>query len=197
MPVIMRSMIPIVTLGIVLGLSGLMPLSAIAKPAAPEELRQKLLTAVADATSFKDRFDAEVWLTDMSRRAERRVNNIEERLLILKTVHFEANRVGLSPELVLAVIDIESRFDRFAISVVGAQGLMQIMPFWKKELDLPDANLFDVQTNIRFGCTILKHYIDKEKGNMQKGLARYNGSYGRRKYPDKVFNALSKIWYQR
>ena len=167
------------------------------EPEISAELLAKLQAAITDESSFADRFDAEVWLTDMSTRAKTRVNDQIERLFILKTVHYEANRVGLKPELVLAVIDIESRFDRFAISVVGAQGLMQIMPFWKKELQMPEANLFDIRTNIRFGCTILKHYIDKENGNMQKGLARYNGSVGRRKYPDKVFNALSRIWYKR
>ena len=96
----------------------------------------------------------------------------------------------------LAVIEVESNFDRFAISVSGARGMMQIMPFWLKEIGRPDDDLFNIQTNLRMGCTILRYYLDKEKGDLRKALARYNGSAGKRKYPDKVFNRLSKRWYR-
>lgn len=161
------------------------------------ELRVLLEKAIAASDSFEDRFDAEVWLSDMSTRLTKRVADDKERLAILQAVHYEATRAELAPELVLAVIDIESRFDRFAISKAGALGLMQIMPFWLKELDEPEANLFEITTNLRFGCTILKHYIDKEQGDLRKGLARYNGSVGKRKYPDKVFSALSRHWFKR
>ncbi len=161
------------------------------------ELREALIKAVAEANSFTDRFEAEVWLMDMSGRLERRMPEEQERLHLLKAVHYEAKRAELPPEMVLAVIQTESNFDRWAISVAGAQGLMQIMPFWLKEIGRDGDSLFSVQTNLRFGCTILRHYLDKENGDWTKALARYNGSYGKAKYPRKVFDNLRKTWYRR
>lgn len=161
-----------------------------------EGMRSTLIKAIESSDSFKDRFDAEVWLTDMSQRLEPRVKDPRERLTILKTVHYEAQRAELDPELVLAVIDVESRYDRFAISSAGAQGLMQIMPFWLNEIGRPDDNLFVISTNIRLGCTILKYYLNMEKGNLARALARYNGSVGKFWYPKLVFNALSSRWYK-
>ena len=161
-----------------------------------EEMRNTLIKAIESSDSFKDRFDAEVWLTDMSQRLEPRVKDPGERLTILKTVHYEAQRAELDPELVLAVIDVESRYDRFAISSAGAQGLMQIMPFWLNEIGRPDDNLFSISTNIRLGCTILKYYLNMEKGNLARALARYNGSVGKFWYPKLVFNALSSRWFK-
>lgn len=160
------------------------------------ELRDILRAAIKDAESFEDRFHAEVWLTDMSSRLASRMPDTEERLQLLKLVHLEATRAELPPELVLAVIEIESGFDRFAISVAGAQGLMQIMPFWLDEIGEPDDNLFHMRTNLRMGCTILRFYLDREKGDLGKALARYNGSVGKRKYPDKVLMALSQRWFR-
>jgi len=160
------------------------------------EMRSTLIKAIDSSDSFKDRFDAEVWLTDMSNRLEVRVKDPKERLTILKTVHYEAQRADLEPELVLAVIDVESRYDRFAISSAGAQGLMQIMPFWLNEIGHPEDNLFAISTNIRLGCTILKYYLNMEKGNLARALARYNGSLGKFWYPKLVFNALSSRWYK-
>ena len=159
-------------------------------------MRVILIKAIESSDSFKDRFDAEVWLTDMSNRLASRVKDPKERLKILKTVHYEAQRAHLDPELVLAVIDVESRYDRFAISSAGAQGLMQIMPFWLDEIGHPEDNLFTITTNIRLGCTILKYYLDMEKGNLARALARYNGSVGKYWYPKLVFNALSARWYK-
>jgi soluble lytic murein transglycosylase-like protein len=115
---------------------------------------------------------------------------------ILKAVHQEAARAELDPELVLAVIDVESRFDRFAVSVVGAQGLMQVMPFWLKEIGRPDDNLLHIRTNLRMGCTILRYYLDMEKGNLSRALGRYNGSLGSPKYPNLVVTALTERWYR-
>ena len=161
-----------------------------------EELRRTLIKAIESSDSFKDRFEAEVWLTDMSHRLETRVKDPKERLTILKTVHYEAQRAELEPELVLALIDVESRYDRFAISSAGAQGLMQIMPFWLDEIGHPEDNLFHITTNIRLGCTILKYYLNREKGNLYRALARYNGSVGKYWYPNLVFNALSSRWYK-
>lgn len=161
------------------------------------ELRDALAKAIAEANSFSDRFEAEVWLMDMSKRLEPRMPGEEDRLELLKTVHYEAKRVDLPPEMVLAVIQTESNFDRWAISVAGAQGLMQIMPFWLKEIGHDGDSLFSIQTNLRFGCTILRHYFDKEKGDWTKALARYNGSYGKAKYPRKVFTNLRQHWFRR
>ena len=132
----------------------------------------------------------------MSARLERQVRDPEERLEILKRVHYEATRRDLAPELVLAVIDVESNFDRFAISVAGARGLMQIMPFWLDEIGEPDDNLMHISTNIRFGCTILKYYMDMENDDMRRALGRYNGSLGKRKYPNKVLDKLTTKWYR-
>lgn len=163
---------------------------------ADPELRNRLIKAIERADSFQDRFDAEVWLLDMSTRLEKRLPNPKERLNILRTVHREATRNKLHPELVLAVIDIESRFDRFAISKSGAQGLMQIMPFWLNEIGHPDDNLTEIDTNLRMGCTILKYYIDKENGDLKRALARYNGSLGKVKYPNKVLKTLRENWFK-
>jgi soluble lytic murein transglycosylase-like protein len=161
-----------------------------------DELRHILIQAIDSSDSFADRFDAEVWLTDMSRRLDRKVPDPQERLLILKTAHYEATRADLPPELVLAVIDIESNFDRFAISHAGARGLMQVMPFWLDEIGRPDDDLFDIRTNLRMGCTILRHYLDRERGNRTRALARYNGSVGKTWYPQRVYKALGKRWYR-
>lgn len=160
------------------------------------ELRQRLIRAVEQANSFNDRFDAEVWLLDMSTRLEKRLPDTGQRLHLLRSIHREARRAELAPELVLAVIDIESRFDRFAISRSGAQGLMQVMPFWLREIGHPDDNLMDINTNLRMGCTILKYYLDKEKGHLRRALARYNGSLGSWKYPNKVLRSLSQNWFR-
>lgn len=163
----------------------------------PDSEDRVLLTrAIASANSFDDRFEAEVWLTDMAHRL-RRWDEIpaDERVFILKTVHQEASHAGLPPELVLSVMQVESNFDRFALSSAGARGLMQVMPFWLDELERPDDDLFDIRTNIRFGCTILKHYLDREKGNHARALARYNGSTGQLWYPTRVFDAMRKRWY--
>jgi len=160
------------------------------------ELRKKLIQAIEQSSSFKDRFTAEVWLLDMSTRLTKQLPDTQTRLKLLRSVHREASRVKLPPELILSVIDIESRFDRFAISRSGAQGLMQVMPFWLNEIGHPDDNLVVADTNLRMGCTILKHYIEKEKGNIKRGLARYNGSLGKVIYPNKVLKVLREKWFR-
>jgi soluble lytic murein transglycosylase-like protein len=179
--------------------AGLMLHAAPALPATTErpdaEMRALLIEAVNASDSFIDRFDAEVWLTDMSSRLASRVEDPEERLHILRQVHYEARRAKLDPQLVLALITVESNFDRFAISSAGARGMMQIMPFWLDEIGHPEDNLFDIATNLRFGCTILSIYLEREKGNMHKALARYNGSVGKHWYPRRVFRALRTTWY--
>lgn len=160
------------------------------------ELRELLRAAASEADSFGDRFDAQVWLTDMSSRMGNVVKDPQEQLEILRHVHYEATRAELPPELVLAVIETESNFDHYAISVAGARGLMQIMPFWLDEIGRPDDNLMHIGTNLRYGCTILKHYLDIEKGDLPRALGRYNGSLGKRTYPNKVLDKLRLKWYR-
>lgn len=172
------------------------PSATTASAKTDENLRALLAKAIRSHASFKDRFSAEVWLMDMSNRLASKVPNVKRRLRLLKIVHFEAKRVHLPPELVLAVINVESNFQRYAISRSGAEGLMQIMPFWLKKIGRPHANLFNPQTNLRLGCTILRYYLDKEHGNLRKALARYNGSAGKRSYPDRVFTLLGEHWYR-
>jgi soluble lytic murein transglycosylase-like protein len=169
--------------------------SADTQPVDPE-LRQLLTEAINSSESFDDRFHAEVWLLDMSNRLQRFVKDEETRLTMLKQIHLEATRSKLQPELVLALIEVESHFDSYAISKSGAQGMMQIMPFWLDEIGRPDDNLIDMKTNLRMGCTILKYYMDMEKNDLHKALARYNGSRGSKIYSNKVLTALQKHWYQ-
>ncbi len=163
---------------------------------ADEELREVLRRAVAESDSFPDRFDAEVWLLDMSRRLERKLPDHRFRIEFLKQVHYEAKRADLPPELVLSVIEVESNFNPYAISGAGARGLMQVMPFWLKQIGRPGDSLFRVHTNLRYGCTILRYYLDKEKGNLFHALARYNGSRGQRTYPALVDRAWKTRWYR-
>jgi soluble lytic murein transglycosylase-like protein len=160
------------------------------------QLRDTLMSAVAQSHSFEDRFAAEVWLVDMSLRLQKRIPQPEQRIQLLRLVHSEAARAGLPAELVLAVIDVESRFDRYAISNVGARGLMQIMPFWLQEIGRGDDNLFHTETNLRFGCTILSYYLRIERGNLSRALARYNGSLGSYVYVNQVLGALNQRWYR-
>ncbi|WP_245929189.1 lytic transglycosylase domain-containing protein [Agarilytica rhodophyticola] len=164
------------------------------KPHVDDELRKKLKSIVAQADSFEDRFDAEVWLVQKSQVLQRFVKDHDERLNMLKEIHRAAKMVDIPPEFILAVIQIESRFDRYAVSSVGAQGMMQVMPFWKKEIGRESDNLMDLKTNLKYGCTILKHYLDRAKGDWKEALARYNGSYGKYWYPEKVLVAWQKYW---
>jgi len=159
------------------------------------ELLTSLKNAVNTSSSFEDSYVAQVWLIDMSGRIENYMKDTDERIRFLNLVHQEASRAGISPELVLSVIHIESLFDRYAISRVGALGMMQIMPFWTKELGRIDDNLFQVSTNLRYGCTILAHYLKKENGNLQRALARYNGSLGKTWYPEKVLTVWEKRYF--
>lgn len=174
----------------------LLPLGNAARATADPELRRLLQEAIASDAGFEDRFEAEVWLLDMSRRLEKFVADPQARISLLKQVHYEATRVEIEPELVLAVIEVESRFDEFAISVAGARGLMQVMPFWLEEIGISDKNLFKIRTNLRMGCTILRYYLDMEPNDLGRALARYNGSLGRNIYPNKVISALQRNWFK-
>ncbi len=158
-------------------------------------LRGVIEHAIAQAECFPDRFESEVWFTMMEPRLVKRVPDKAERIEILRTVFCEAHRKGelrLPPGLVMAVIDIESRFNRWAVSYAGAVGLMQVMPFWPEKLGMQRHQLTQVGPNVRMGCAILRYYLKYESNNVQKALARYNGSVGRRDYSDLVIGSWSR-----
>lgn len=170
---------------------------ALCSPVAAEpdpKLVAKLKRAAADAESFDNPYDAQVWLVAKDFHLAKLINNPERRLQLLTLIHSEASRAGLAPEIVLALIDVESGFDPYAVSSAGAQGIMQVMPFWKNEIGRPDDNLINLQTNLRYGCTILKHYLDLEQGQLANALARCNGSYGRSWYAELVLDAWAERW---
>jgi soluble lytic murein transglycosylase-like protein len=158
------------------------------------ELGKLLAQALEADTCFEDKYDQQVWLAAMEPQLTRLVKDPGERADILYHVHCEARRLNLPPGLVMAVIDVESRFDRWAVSHAGAVGLMQIMPFWPRQLGMTNDQLVRIPQNIRMGCTILRFYLDREKGDYTKALARYNGSVGRRNYADLVLSRLAKRW---
>jgi soluble lytic murein transglycosylase-like protein len=169
------------------------PLTAAERPSDPQ-LKLALKQAVFDAQSFPNGGAASNWLTEMSKRLERRLPDPFYRTELLRLVHTEATRAQLEPELVLALIQVESAFDRFAVSNRGARGLMQIMPFWTDTIGRPDDDLFHPETNLRYGCAILRYYLDRSKGDLSRALARYNGSLGTFEYSDKVYLALRTGW---
>lgn len=165
-------------------------------PQIDEKMRDTLRQSVTGPYGFEDHIEAKVWLADMSARLRRTLPNEQYRMDLLKQIHAEATRAGLRPELVLAVIQVESNFDQFAISVAGARGLMQVMPFWIKEIGHPGDNLFKTEVNLRYGTTILKYYLDMENGDLWRALARYNGSLGQTKYPRRVISTLRTRWFE-
>jgi soluble lytic murein transglycosylase-like protein len=145
-------------------------------------------------TAFSDRADERAWLSDMSQRLKRFVDSEESRLEILATAHYEASRAGLDPQLVLGLIEVESGFRKYAVSRASARGFMQVMPFWTNLIGASDHNLFHLRTNLRYGCTILRHYLDVERGDLFRALGRYNGSVGRAEYPNLVLAAWRRHW---
>jgi len=158
-------------------------------------VRASLASAVNDRGNADIRdMDTRAWVRGMTRRISNRFQDEEHARQFLALVRYEAMRAGLDPHLVLAVIDVESRFRKYAVSRSGARGLMQVMPFWVKEIGEPGHNLFHERTNLRYGCTILRHYLDREKGNLANALGRYNGSLGQAEYPNLVFRALKERW---
>lgn len=161
-------------------------------------VRAALSRAITDQappkTSFKTPLEAIDWLSEMSARLGKRIPNREARLDFLRTVHYEATRAGLDPQLVLGLIQVESGFKKYAVSSAGARGFMQVMPFWIKVIGQPEDNLFHLRTNLRYGCTILRHYLDIEKGDLYRALGRYNGSLGKPAYPTMVKGAWYANW---
>lgn len=157
-------------------------------------LQQSVSDQAAPKLAFATQYEADSWLGKMSRRLAKRVPDAEERMDLLKTVHYEATRAGLDPELVLGLIEVESGFKKYAVSSVGARGYMQVMPFWVKEIGTSGQNLFHLRVNLRYGCTILRHYLDIEKGDLFRALGRYNGSLGKPQYPNLVRAAWHNHW---
>ena len=166
-----------------------------------DSVRQALRAAIEFAAPLEPEFATSEdlvaylrWKGELSPRLERRKPELQDRVEFLQTVWYESRRAGLEDSLVLGVIQVESAFRRFAISPVGARGYMQIMPFWARLIgDGDPSKLFHMQTNIRFGCVILRHYLDMERGDLFLALGRYNGSRGRATYPDAVF-AAQRQW---
>ena len=158
-----------------------------------------LSKAVSDhaprTSAFKSKLDEVEWLSSMSRRLDIRIRDHQTRIALLKSVHYEASRAGLDPQLVLGLIQVESGFKKYAVSRAGARGFMQVMPFWVKLIGARGDNLFHIRKNIRYGCTILRHYLDLEKGDLYRALGRYNGSLGKPDYPRAVEAAWKRRWH--
>lgn len=178
-----------------------LPLSAgnqIYEPLA-DSVRQRLSRMVSDRApailSFRSSQDGQRWLEAMETRLARRMPDRKQRLELLRAVHYEATRSRLDPQLVLGLIEVESGFRKYAVSLAGARGYMQVMPFWVKLIGGVEQNLFHLRTNLRYGCVILRHYLDIENGNLFRALGRYNGSLGQADYPNLVLHAWRNSWY--
>jgi soluble lytic murein transglycosylase-like protein len=183
-------------------LASIVPLSAQAGAQRHEPLsasvQARLQRNVADAgitrSAFDDEAGARAWIAALSPRLASRLPDAEGREEFLLAAHYEALRAGLDPLLVLGLIQVESNFRKYAVSRAGARGFMQVMPFWVQSIGTPDHNLFHLRTSLRYGCTILRHYLDLERGDIARALARYNGSLGRRTdYPDSVMAAWHRL----
>jgi soluble lytic murein transglycosylase-like protein len=193
------SRLPALLLGLAaLALPGLALAGAQRQEALAASVQAALHGAVSDSTApepiFPSPSERTRWLSEMSQRLTKRFPDPQERADFLKTVYYEAQRAGLDPQLVLGLIQVESGFKKYAVSGAGARGYMQVMPFWVRQIGSPDQNLFHIRTNLRFGCTILRHYLNIEHGDLYRALGRYNGSLGRPEYPNMVRAAWEKQW---
>lgn len=163
-----------------------------------DSVKSALHKAVADTPSNRTYFESEAhertWLGEMSSRLKKKFSEVDDSLDFLRTVHYEATRAGLDAEMVLGLIQVESNFRKYALSTAGARGFMQVMPFWVKQIGSKDHNLFNLRTNLRYGCIIIRHYLDMEKGDYFRALGRYNGSLGQAEYPTLVVNAWKNKW---
>jgi len=157
-------------------------------------LHKSISDSAAPKLIFASDQDATAWLNEMSRRLAKRIPDEAYRMDFLRTVHYEATRAGLDPQLVLGLIQVESGFKKYAVSSVGARGFMQVMPFWVRSIGTSDQNLFHLRINLRYGCTILRYYLDIENGDLYRALGRYNGSLGRPEYPNLVLGAWKRHW---
>ncbi|MDR0588534.1 MAG: lytic transglycosylase domain-containing protein [Burkholderiales bacterium] len=170
---------------------------AFAGAQAEEKLAPSVVAGLSHSVSdrpvpenYRNRPEVVRWIQAESPKLKRRVPNDAERLELLATVHYEGVRSGLDPQLILGVMHHESGFKKYAVSSAGARGYMQVMPFWTKLIGTKDQNLFHLRTNLRYGCVILRYYLDIENGDLFRALGRYNGSLGRAEYPDAVAAAM-------
>ncbi len=157
-------------------------------------LQHSISDQAAPRLVFKTEEEGQFWLAEMSRRLQKHMPDEQERKNFLISVQYESVRAGLDPQMVLGLIEVESHFHKYAVSRAGARGYMQVMPFWVKQIGFKEQNLFHLRTNLRYGCTILRHYLDIEKGDLTRALGRYNGSLGKHAYPKKVKDAWEKHW---
>ena len=161
------------------------------------ETQQLMSHMISDSpptiSSFDNKNEEILWINSMKKHLVKFSRNIDDSDNLLKTIHYESTRAGLDPVLVLGLIQVESGFKKYSLSEVGARGYMQVMPFWVDVIGKKDHNLFHLRTNLRYGCTILRHYLDIEKGNMSRALGRYNGSLGKPEYPNAVFAATNQF----
>ena len=157
-------------------------------------LQKSISDLGAPKLMFASETEGRAWLDEMSQRLVKRLPDATYREDFLRSVYYEATRAGLDPQLVLGLIQVESGFKKYAFSSVGARGYMQVMPFWVKSIGTPEQNLFHLRLNLRYGCTILRHYIDIEHGDLYRALGRYNGSLGKPQYPNLVVGAWRKHW---
>ena len=157
-------------------------------------MRQSVEHASPPRLVFQHAIDGQRWLNEMSVRLTRFLDNELMRRRLLIMIQYEATRADLNPQIILGLIEVESAFRQYAISNVGAKGLMQVMPFWQRYIGNEQHNLFDIRTNLRYGCTILRHYNNLENGNLYRALARYNGSLGSNKYPNAGLGAYQRRW---
>ena len=157
-------------------------------------LHKSISDHVAPFLAFDTEMEARRWLAAMSRRLAARMPDRQQREEFLVTVHYEAKRAGLDPQLVLGLIQVESNFRKYAVSHASARGYMQVMPFWIKVIGDREHNLFHLRINLRYGCVILRHYLDIEKGELYRALGRYNGSLGKPEYPSLVVRTWQRNW---
>jgi soluble lytic murein transglycosylase-like protein len=163
-----------------------------------DSVRQRLSRLVSDrapaSLNFRSSQDGQRWLDAMEKRLARRMPDRKQRLELLRAVHYEAMRSRLDPQLVLGLIEVESGFRKYAVSLAGARGYMQVMPFWVELIGQRSHNLFHLRTNLAYGCAILRHYLDVENGDYWRALGRYNGSLGKAEYPNLVLAAWKGRW---
>ena len=157
-------------------------------------LQKSMADTASTRTAFQNPGEEKAWLAEMSKRLAKRIPKESERLEFLTTLHWEASRAGVDPQLMLGLIHVESGFRKYAVSPVGARGYTQVMPFWVRTIGTRDHNLFQLRTNLRYGALILRHYIDIERGDLYRALGRYNGSLGRPEYPTLVVGAWKRHW---
>lgn len=157
-------------------------------------MQKSVSDTAAPKLFFTSETEAQQWLNTMSERLKKAMPDQAMREDFLRSVHYEASRAGLDPQLVLGLIQVESGFKKYAVSSVGARGFMQVMPFWVSSIGAPDHDLFHLRLNLRYGCTILRHYLDVEHGDLYRALGRYNGSLGQPQYPNAVVGTWRRYW---